>query len=85
MCLNLSFEVKNQPTFYKVRWFNYTFIQYIRCFQNFLDSANILSQIPLKMGKMKKNLSPAYCLKLKNIISFLNRGLIFFFKWSYSF
>ena len=25
MCLNLSFEVKNKLTFYKVRWFKYTF------------------------------------------------------------
>ena len=32
---------------------------------------------------MKKILSPAYSLKLKNIILLLNRGL-FFFKWSYS-
>ena len=32
----------------------------------------------LKWGKMKKILSPAYSLKLKNIILFLNRGLIFF-------
>ena len=32
---------------------------------------------------MKKILSPAYSLKLKNIILFLNQGLIFF-KWSYS-
>ena len=29
---------------------------------------------------MKKILSPAYSLKLKNIILFLNRGLIFFSK-----
>ena len=33
---------------------------------------------------MKKILSPAYSLKLKNIILFLNRGLIFFPKRSYS-
>ena len=34
---------------------------------------------------MKKILSPAYSLKLKNIILFLNRGLIFiFYKCSYS-
>ena len=34
---------------------------------------------------MKWNLSPAYSLKLKNIILFLNRGSIFiFYKWSYS-
>ena len=35
-------------------------------------------------NKMKKILSPAYSLKLKNIIMFLNRGLIFiFYEWSY--
>ena len=33
---------------------------------------------------MKKILSPAYSVKLKNIILLLNRGLTFFFKWSYS-
>ena len=38
----------------------------------------------LKWEKMKKILSPAYSLKLKNIILFFNRGLPFFFKWSYS-
>ena len=59
-------------------------IQYIRCFKNFWGSANVLLQIPLKIGKKIKVLSPAYSLKLKNIILFLNRGLIFFFKWSYS-
>ena len=32
---------------------------------------------------MKKILSPVYSLKLKNIILFLNRGLIIFFKWSF--
>ena len=37
----------------------------------------------LKWGKMKKILSPTCTLKLKNIILFLNWGLIFF-KWSYS-
>ena len=59
-------------------------IQYIRCFKNFWGSANLLLQIPLKMGKKIKVLSPTYSLKLKNIILFLNRGLIFFSKWSYS-
>ena len=42
----------------------------------------------LKWGKNEENpaysLSPAYFLKLKNIILFLNQGLIFFSKWSYS-
>ena len=48
--------------------------------------ANILLHIPLKIeNKMKKVLSPVYSLKLKNIILFLIRGLIFiFFKLSYS-
>ena len=32
----------------------------------------------LKWGKMKKILSPAYSLKVKNVILFLNRDLIFF-------
>ena len=34
--------------------------------------------------KMKKILTPAYSLKLKKIILFFTRGLIFFFEWSYS-
>ena len=39
---------------------------------------NFLLHIPLKReNKVKKILSPAYSLKLKNIILFLNRGLIF--------
>ena len=48
MCLNLPFEVKNQLTFYKVRWFKYTFIQYIRCFKIFWGSANVLFYISLQ-------------------------------------
>ena len=75
MCLNLPFEVKNRLIFSKMRWCKYTF-WYIRCLKNFWGSANILLQIPPKMGKMKK--SSAYSLKLKNIILFLNRGLFFF-------
>ena len=62
-------------------------IQYIRCFKNFCGTANIILHIPLKMGnKITKFLNPAYSLKLKNIISFSTRSLIFlpFFKWSYS-
>ena len=88
MCLNLpSCEVKNQLTFYKVRWFKYSFvIQYIQCFKNFWGSGNTLLHIPLKMeNKMKNILILMYSLKLKNIILFLTRGSIFiFFKWSYS-
>ena len=38
----------------------------------------------LKWEKMKKILSPAYSLKLKNIVLFLNRVFFFSFcKWSY--
>ena len=35
------------------------------------------------MEKVKKMLSPAYSLKLTNIILFFNRGLFSFKKWSY--
>ena len=36
-------------------------------------------------SKMKKISSPAYSLKLKNVILFLNQGLMFiFYKCSYS-
>ena len=56
MCLNLLFEVKNQMTFYKLGWFKELFdIQYIRCFKNFWGPANILLQIPLKMGKNEED------------------------------
>ena len=48
-------------------------------FYEFWDLANLLLHIPLKMqNKMKNILSQAYSLKLKNIILFLNQGLIFF-------
>ena len=30
MCLNLPFEIKNQLTFYKVRWFKYTFFERVK-------------------------------------------------------
>ena len=55
-------------------------------FYEFWGLANLLLHIPLKMqNKMKNILSQAYSLKLKNIILFLNQGLIFiFYKWSYS-
>ena len=86
------FKVKNQLTFHKVRWLSIVFVSHyiIRCFKrwmmnlmNFHSSANIFWHIPLKMGnKMKKILSPAYSLKLKDIILFLTWD--FFFKWSYS-
>ena len=75
MCLNLPFEVKNQLTFYKVRWFKHTFW----CFKNVWGSTNVLLQIPLKMGKNEENFeSSMLCLNLKNIILFLNRGIIVF-------
>ena len=45
-----------------------------------LSPANLLLHIPLKMDyKIKKTLSPAYSLNLKNIFLFLNRGLSLFF------
>ena len=55
-------------------------------FSEFCSPVNILLHIPLKMeNKMKEILSPACSLKLRNIIGFLTRGLVFiFFKWSYS-
>ena len=47
-------------------------------FYEFWDLANLLLHIPLKMqNKMKNILSQAYSLKLKNIILFMNQGLIF--------
>ena len=80
MCLNLPFEDKTNWHFTKWDGLNKLFvIQCIRCFKIFWGSANFLLQIALKMEKKMKNiLSPAYSLKLKNIILFLNRGLIFF-------
>ena len=55
-------------------------------FYEFWGPANLLLHIPLKMqDKMKNILSHAYSSKLKNIILFLNQGLIFiFYKWSYA-
>ena len=55
-------------------------MQYIPCFKNFCGSGNTLLHIPLKMeNKMKNILIPVYSLKIKNIILFLTRGLIFIF------
>ena len=53
-------------------------VQYIRCFTNFEALQIFFYNFLLKWGKMKKNLSPEDSLKLKNIILFLNRSLIFF-------
>ena len=42
MCLNLPFEVKNQLTFYKVRWFKYTFCYSVySMFSDFLRLWNV--------------------------------------------
>ena len=80
ICLNLPLKLKTNWHFTKWDSLNILFVmQYIRCFKNFWSSANILLQIPLKMEKKMKNiLSPAYSLKLKNIILLLNGGLLFF-------
>ena len=52
MCLNLLYEVENQLTFYKVRWFRYTFFCSVHSlFYEFWGSANILLQLSLKMGE----------------------------------
>ena len=56
MCLNLSFEVKNQLTFYNVRWFKNSFCnQVYSMLQEFWGSANILLRISLKMGKNEEH------------------------------
>ena len=56
MCLNLPFEVKNQPTFYKVRWFKYTFCYSVYyMFEEFLRLCNFFFQIPLKMEKNEED------------------------------
>ena len=61
-------------------------IRYIGCFKNFCGSANILLHIPLKMGNnVKKILSPAYSLKLKNIIFLLTGTLAFIYLLIYLF
>ena len=53
-------------------------------FWEFCGPANLLLHTPLEMeNKIKKILSPAYSLKLKNIILFLNRGFIFIFRNSH--
>ena len=66
MWLNFPFEVKKKLTFYKLRWFEYTF-----CY-------SVYYKFLLNREKMKKILSPTYSLKLKNIVLVLNWGFIFF-------
>ena len=63
-----------------MRWFKYTFLLF-----SIFDVLRIFEALQiffckflLTWGEMKKILSPAYSLKLKNIILFLNQGLIFF-------
>ena len=86
MCLNLPFEVKNQLTFYKVRWFKYTFCYsvylYIWCFKNLWGSANILLQVPLKVGK--KDFESTIFFEAQKYYFVFESRLNFFSKWSYS-
>ena len=80
ICLNLPFENKNQLTFYEVRWFKYTFCYSIySMFEEFLRLCKYYFT-NWEKGKNEEDFehSPAYSLKLKNIILFLNQGLIFF-------
>ena len=86
MCLNLPFEVKNQMTFYKVKWFKEIFFLLFSIFNVFRIFKNLqifFYKSLLKWGKMKKILSPAHSLKFKNIIWFFEWRLNFFLKWSY--
>ena len=79
MCLNLHFEAKNQLTFTKWDRLNIVFaIQYIWCFKNFWDSANILLQIPIKKGKNKEDVQSRIFFEAQKYEFFLKRGLIFF-------
>ena len=78
MCLNLPFEVKNQLTFCKVRWFRYNFSYSVySMFKNFWDSANVLLQLPFKMGKNEENFESSiffeaskYCFVFWSILVF---------------
>ena len=75
MCLNLPFEAKNQLTFTKWDGLNIVFvIQYIRCFKNFWDSANIILQIPIKIGKKIKKMF----FEAQKYYFVFESGLIFF-------
>ena len=83
MCLNLPFEVKNQMTFYKVKWFKEIFFLLFSIFNVFRIFKNLqifFYKSLLKWGKMKKILSPAHSLKFKNIIWFFEWRFNFFFE-----
>ena len=60
-------------------------IQYIRCFKNFWGSANILLQIPLKMGKKWRRFLVQHILRSSKILCcfWIEAYKFFFFKWSY--
>ena len=65
-----------------MRWFKYTVcysLYFIFDVLRIFEALQIFFyKFLLKWGKLKKILSPAYSLKLKNVILLLNWGLIFF-------
>ena len=86
LCLNLPFKVKNQLTFYKVRWFKqfllFSIIDVLRIsealqifFYNFL----------LKWGENEEDFESSIFFEAqKYYVTFESRLIIFLFKWSYS-
>ena len=86
MSLNLPFEVKNQLTFYTVRWFKRTFFKFGK-----FDVLRIFEALQiffykflLKWGKNEEDFESSIFFEAQKYYFVLNGGLIFFFKWSYS-
>ena len=86
MCLNLPFEVKNQLTFYKVRWFKYTF-----CLFSIFGVLRIFEALQMffykflsKQGKNEEDIESSIFFEGQKYYFNFESRLDFFFKWSYS-
>ena len=81
--------MKLRPNWHFTKWDDLNilfFIQYIRCFKNFWGSANILLQIPVKMGKKWRKFESSIFFEAQKYYFVFESRLFFsfFFKWSYS-
>ena len=81
MCLNLTELLRLKTIWHFAKWdgLNILFlIQYIRCFNHFWGSANVLLQIPLKMGKNQENFESNIFFEAQKYYFAFELRLIFF-------
>ena len=74
--------MKLRPNWYFTKWDGLNilfFIQYIRCFKNFWGSANILLQIPVKMGKKWRKFESSIFFEAQKYYFVFESRLFFFF------